>query len=909
MLLLLPLLFMMPDYNTLTVVKLRELLVNRGLPKTGLKHVLVSRLHESDAQIQHVTSTTDVQPVDQPTVVAEQVSLNAPPPLAQAQDPGGTEGGPNALDKKGLHPSAPETRSIIGTDLEEKISLPVPKPLDAVQKQDVIQPPPEETSQDEPSIHVPNPEQLETQENNLSLNGTLNNELSSADSNLVEEIVEKKSVNEPTIEPSLNRALTEELSSGGADPASKIVEKQSANEPTTEVSLDGILNKDLSSGGANSVDKIVEKQSANEPTIEPLLDGTLDKRLSSTGVDSVDKIVEVQSVNEPSTEPSLNGALSEEVLSGGAVSVENLRENNFANESVIEASYPTNKSPLPDSTQVPLSTKEFLEDSRKRKRRSQSPPPSAIESVQKRAKTEGSRPDVKLPEDMDAEELRGVEAEVALDTSMTDIAPAQFQEATQTATDTPTPMEGLPTAPDFGASIDQGDVPGPIIPDYHMSEDLKDRQHDKQDPTAHTQIENLPPDTERTAALSLAAQRPPATEKTSSSPSSQEPKNENETIPALPSGEQLINQNEKIPALHLSEELQADTEKTPIPRSSDGPQPDFEKTLAQHSNEESPGKHSPSDTRFKNLFAGPSKREVSPLRQPSYADQENRVISSALHPATSALYIRDFMRPLHPDNLKAYLISLASPSGATPNAQIITEFFLDPIRTHCLVGFDNTSAASRVRSSLHNRVWPNERSRRPLWVDFVPEEKLKKWIEVELETSSSRGQSGKRWEVVYEEEEDGMHAYLQEADANSMAPRPPQPHVRHEEAGQGVQGAPSGPRSREVEPRPPQSGGTLKPDMGKGFQALDDLFQSTDAKPKLYYLPVDKSTVNRRLDALDAGRGGGRGDEMRRYSFEEDTIVDRGPEFGARGRGGHGGRGGSYGRGGGYRGDNWRDRR
>ena len=808
MLLHLPLLFIMPDYNKLTVVKLREELVSRGLPKSGLKPVLVSRLIESDAQTQQVNSTTDAQPVEQPAPQVEQVALNAPLPLSQTQDPGGTGGGANGVDTGGIHPSEPETGSAIDTVLAEETNpAPILESLATIQNEEVIPSASEETSPDAPPIPAPDTEPpLETLKNNLSFNEAFNKELSSDGKNLVEDMLEKQSPNEPAAEPSLNRALDKELSSGDADLVEEILEKKSTSEPTTEPSP------------------------------------------------------------------------------------------------------PTNKSPLPEPTQLSLSGNEMLEDSRKRKRRSHSPALSAIESAQKRAKTEGSRPDVKLPEDMDTEELQGVEAEVAHDASMIDLAPVQLQETAQTATDTPIRVESLPAAADFGASTDQVDISESAPPDHHMSEDLKGSQYDTENPPAQTRSEHLPLDTENTAVLPPKEQSPPANEDTPARPSieglksddekppalpsSEELENDNKDTPALPLSEELENDNKDTPALPLSEELPPDTKKSPTPPPSKAPPPDIEKTPVQLPNGDSPGKHSPSDTRFKNLFAGSSKREASPIRtRPSYADQEDRVVSSAIHPATSALYIRDFMRPLHPDNLKDFLVVLATPSGATPNAQIITEFFLDPIRTHCLVGFDNTSAASRVRSSLHNRVWPNERSRRPLWVDFVPEEKLKKWIRVELETSSSR-QAGKRWEVVYEEEDDGTKAYLQEAGVNPMVPRPAQLHGRSEEVGQGVRGAPSGPRSREVEPRPSQSDGALKPDNGKGFQALDDLFQSTDAKPKLYYLPVDKSTVNKRLDALDAGRGGGRGDEMRRYTFEEDTIVDRGPEFGARGRGGHGGRGG-----------------
>ena len=325
----------------------------------------------------------------------------------------------------------------------------------------------------------------------------------------------------------------------------------------------------------------------------------------------------------------------------------------------------------------------------------------------------------------------------------------------------------------------------------------------------------------------------------------------------------------------------------------------------------SPMKPSPSDTRFKNLFTGPANLEhVS--RQSHYPNAEETPVSPALHPATSALYIRELMRPLKLESLRDHLVALATPPDTTVNPNIVTDYFLDSIRTHCLVGFENISAASRVRSGLHDRVWPNERDRRQLWVDFVPEEKLKIWIDVERTAGNGRGHPSKRWEVVYVDEQCGINASLQEVGSNSGGLRAVKPF--RSDANQSLQIA--GPWVSGSEPRNAQPG----PDSGKGFQALDDLFTSTAAKPKLYYLPVSKGEAEQRLARLAAGRGGGRsggrGDEMRRYSFEEGSIVDSGPEFG---RGGGYGRGGSYsgiyrGRARAYRvdasrGDSWRERR
>jgi len=134
------------------------------------------------------------------------------------------------------------------------------------------------------------------------------------------------------------------------------------------------------------------------------------------------------------------------------------------------------------------------------------------------------------------------------------------------------------------------------------------------------------------------------------------------------------------------------------------------------------------DSRFKDLF--PAQQKAPALESSSSRDSApeamdidtDRVVSPALHPATSALYIRDFMRPLNPAQLKSYLASLATPPGHETDTDIIVNFYLDPIRTHAFVSLTSVSAAARVRSAIHDRIWPDERTRKPLWADFVPAE-------------------------------------------------------------------------------------------------------------------------------------------------------------------------------------------
>lgn len=461
------------------------------------------------------------------------------------------------------------------------------------------------------------------------------------------------------------------------------------------------------------------------------------------------------------------------------------------------------------STQTSLTGDEFLEDSRKRKRRSQTPPPSSMENTQKRLKADDGRPHVELPEDS---MVGHADSEARPDglSSRSDSTCAQ-ESTSKTDGHTCTNGESRVTPINTFATVEQKR-------------------------SSHSQTDS----------------------------------------PAL-------------------EEMGSPREGYATP--------------TEVKSVESPTKPSPSDARFKSLFTAPASLEPA-SQEPSYPDAEDKIISPALHPATSALYIRELMRPLKIESLRDHLIALATPPGTVVNPDILTDFFLDSVRTHCLVGFASISAASRVRSGLHDRVWPNERDRRQLWVDFVPEEKLRKWIDVEQAAGNGRGQPSKRWEVVYEDEQNGIQACLQEAGPNSGGLRAAQ--SSRVDAGQGGQVAPpSGPRISALGPRSTQS----RPDSGKGFRALDDLFTSTAAKPKLYYLPVSKAEANRRLVKLAAGRGGGRGDEMRRFSFEEGSIVDNGPEFGRGGYGRGGAHLGSYwGRARGYRGDasrgdSWRDRR
>jgi hypothetical protein len=306
------------------------------------------------------------------------------------------------------------------------------------------------------------------------------------------------------------------------------------------------------------------------------------------------------------------------------------------------------------------------------------------------------------------------------------------------------------------------------------------------------------------------------------------------------------------------------------------------------------------DSRYKDLFSptqstpamGVQSLEKTMSRDPAHDEAEpERIISPAIHPATSALYIRNFMRPLNPGQLKSYLAGLATPPGRDVDADVVVDFYLDQIRTHAFVSFQTVSAASRVRSALHDRIWPDERNRKPLWVDFVPSDKAKEWIDVEESNIAGRG-LGRKWEVSYDVDEDRhVTASLREV---SNVPRPQsarKPSAQFPSQAspvpatasvvpRGIQGAPSGPRAERNR------------DHNRGQRAaanlatLHQLFRSTRAEPVLYWEPVSKSIANKRLDALENAKskryspGGSDDEDINRYTFQDGhVLVDRGPEL------------------------------
>ncbi|KAK7928034.1 hypothetical protein PG985_005032 [Apiospora marii] len=268
------------------------------------------------------------------------------------------------------------------------------------------------------------------------------------------------------------------------------------------------------------------------------------------------------------------------------------------------------------------------------------------------------------------------------------------------------------------------------------------------------------------------------------------------------------------------------------------------------------------------------------------ASEVERDVEPSIHPATAALYIKNFMRPLRPQQVQDHLAQLATPVGADFDDRVVVDFYLDNIRTHTLVVFSTTSAASRVRTALHGTVWPEESTRKPLWVDYFPPEMFDEWVDAETAGRGGRG-SFNRFEVIYDEDRDGnVMARLEEGSAAPPAAKGPPSQSSERKMSiptgprgmSGIEGAPLGPRGFQS--------GSRGPPVQSGSGRLDrmDSQNTTRAFPSIAYTPVPIEIADRRLAAIadaktkDYDRDFGK--EYRRYFFERgDLLVDRGPEI------------------------------
>lgn len=307
----------------------------------------------------------------------------------------------------------------------------------------------------------------------------------------------------------------------------------------------------------------------------------------------------------------------------------------------------------------------------------------------------------------------------------------------------------------------------------------------------------------------------------------------------------------------------------------------------------------------------PIKAEVESThrdRSPSY--DKNSTVEPAIHHATRSLYMKNFKRPFAIALLREHVETIARGSSALPPGENPIVFYnLNALRSHVFVKLFNISIASRVRAEMHGRKFPDDGSPRDdIWADFVPDDKVEEWVDYE---QSRDRRASTKVEVQYSKNDDGvMEATFKEVSIDSrpniagkrdsFAQRQPSynadpTRVAAIASGTGVHPdrasmlpPPRSPDRRRSSARDlPSPERPRRKDTGIGFAGLDDLFESTSAKPKLYYKLPPQKVIDERLDLIadlydDRGAPGVPG--MKRYTFEKergrDAWVDNGPEFG-----------------------------
>lgn len=281
------------------------------------------------------------------------------------------------------------------------------------------------------------------------------------------------------------------------------------------------------------------------------------------------------------------------------------------------------------------------------------------------------------------------------------------------------------------------------------------------------------------------------------------------------------------------------------------------------------GRHSEAPSQASQPSHQPCEDRPDKTQQPitKSVDTDAEPSPPSAHPPTSALYIRELMRPLRSETVEEYIVDLVTPQGSHRDPSLIEDFYLDQIRTHAFVKLASASAAQRVRAAMHAQVWPNERNRKPLWVDFIPPDSMRDWID--QEESGARGSSN-RWEVVYEQDGDHVVAVHKTAGSDNKSfskPPPTGPAAGSGPVYPGIEAAPRGPRGRG----------------GPPVRLNNPNLLQTQANPPLSYQPLSEDIAQRRVENMRSFYSSipshDLGKDYHRYTFENsESFVDRGTE-------------------------------
>ena len=248
-----------------------------------------------------------------------------------------------------------------------------------------------------------------------------------------------------------------------------------------------------------------------------------------------------------------------------------------------------------------------------------------------------------------------------------------------------------------------------------------------------------------------------------------------------------------------------------------------------------------------------------------------------VHPPSRALYIRPFERPVNEAALKNYLESLAEGLGLHSTSDKVKLLYVDSIKSHAFVILNSEDSAARVLRTLNNSIWPaSDKWRKPLKVDYIPEDKAQAWTDTE-KRADPRGGKNIRWEVIYKADAKGhvraFHGEEHKVDTRAASPTT-QPSIRRDAVA----------ATTTTTTAPPALTQRPRSDTQSSFKTIDQLFASVaNAKPKIYFKEVPEELWRARLRELRRFRSARwdpravrASDEFRRYTFRGARLLDTG---------------------------------
>lgn len=237
--------------------------------------------------------------------------------------------------------------------------------------------------------------------------------------------------------------------------------------------------------------------------------------------------------------------------------------------------------------------------------------------------------------------------------------------------------------------------------------------------------------------------------------------------------------------------------------------------------------HVPDDSPFSPpKRAKPHSRSRSRTPEPSPHRVVAATQSPSIHPPTKSLYVTCLSRPLSQPAFVSHITS------CTISKNPPTKMWLDAIKSHGFLTFDNQDDASAVRDTMNGLSWPPNENRKALSVDYIPSNVVSDWIARE---EDSRGQ---RFEVVYATRNGRV-----EATHRVSQHRETQPVRLIDDKNDPEVRIPVGPRAsrREdrAEGRATEKVRVLQP---------DELFRKTKTKPWIYWAEVETGVLPRRWE-------------------------------------------------------------